>query len=128
MDSMEEYVILLDLPNGEGEWSWGDIAIDAGFSRMLAEHMYRHLCGYAHSSSLSVLQWQQALMGKELEQLVGSSVNIVKVLVANVIQEYCTLFSKAQDVLKASGASEFVKTWVDIGQRLDENLEDVGSD
>ncbi len=43
----------------KGEWrlsSWRKIAIDAGFSEMLASHMYRHLSGSAHSSSLSVVQ------------------------------------------------------------------------
>ena len=45
--------------------SWSDIAIDAGFSEMLASHMYRHLSGHAHSSSLSVLQSQQVLINKE---------------------------------------------------------------
>ena len=36
--------------------SWTDIAIGAGFSKMLASDVYRHLSGSVHSSFLSVLQ------------------------------------------------------------------------
>ncbi len=113
-----------------GEWrlkSWREIAIDAGFSEMLASHMYRHLSGYAHSSSLSVLQSQQAIINKETEQLTGASVGTMNIVIANMIQEYCGLFPKAQDVLRASGASNFVEVWIHIGRRLDENL-DIGQD
>ena len=105
--------------------SWCDIGIDAGFSDMLASHMYGHLSGYAHSGSLSVLQTAQALINKEPEKLVKTSINIMKVLTANMIQEYSGLFSKAQDVLEESGAGQFVNTWVEVGRRLDENI-DIG--
>ena len=107
--------------------SWHDIAISAKFSEMLALHMYSHLSGYAHSGSLSILQTAQALVNKETEQLIGASIDTMKVLIANLIQEYCGLFSKAQDVLRESGASSFVEAWIHIGRRLDENL-DIGQD
>lgn len=118
---------------GKGKWkwkpgikkhvSWRDIAIDAGFSKMLASLMYGHLSGSAHSSSLSILQTAQALVNKETEKLIGASINTMNVLIANMIQEYCGLFSNAQDVLLDSGASNFVEVWVNIGRRLDENLD-----
>lgn len=114
-------------PNGLGQLSWREIAIDAGFSEMLASHMYRHLSGYAHSSSMSALQTAQALLNREVERLVKPSINTMNVLVANMIREYCDLFPKVQDVLRESGASGFVDTWICIGRRLDENL-DTGQD
>lgn len=114
-------------PDGKGRVSWRDIAIDAGFSKMLATHMYMHLSGHAHSSSLSVFQSQKALLNKETEQLIGSSIDTMKVLTANMIQEYCRLFPKALTVLRESGASQFVEMWVHIGRRLDENL-DISQD
>lgn len=110
----------------KGEWrqeSWRKIAINAGFGKMLASHMYRHLSGQAHSASLSVLQTQKALIAKETRILVQPSIDIMNVLIANVIQEYCTLFSEAEDVLQNSGESDFVCVWVDIGRRLGENLD-----
>lgn len=111
----------------KGEWrreSWRKIAINAGFSKMLASHMYRHLSGQAHSASLSVLQTQQALINKETEKLIGPSIDTMNILIANVIQEYCTLFSEARDVLLNSGESDFVQVWVTIGRRLGENLDE----
>ena len=109
-----------------GEWrlkSWREIAIDARFSNMLASHIYSHLSGYAHSSHMSVLQVSQALENKDMDMLVEPSIDIMSILNANMIWEYCELFPKAQDVLRGSGASNFVEVWIDIGRRLDENLD-----
>lgn len=116
----------------KGRWrlsSWHDIAIDAGLSEILASHMYRHLSGYAHSSSLSVLQTKQAVMNKGQEQLVQSSIATMNVFIANMIREYCGLFSKAQDVLdtEPAGNKEMIEAWIEIGRRLDENL-DIGQE
>ena len=113
----------------KGHWrlsSWREIAIDAGLSEVLARHVYGSLSGYAHSSSLSVLQTAQALRNREGEQLVRGSLNIMNIVIANMVQEYCGLFSRAQAVLKEDPeASNRVKVWVEIGRRLDENL-DIG--
>lgn len=102
--------------------SWQEIATDAGLSAILALHMYRHLSGHAHSSSLSVLQTQEAVVRNEADRLISPSINTMKVLAANMIHEYTKLFSEAKPVLTESGASTFVDTWIRIGQRLDENL------
>lgn len=102
--------------------SWQEIASDAGLSVMLASYMYRHLSGHAHSSSLSVLQTQQAVVRSESERLISPSINTMKILVANMIHEYTELFPEGQPILAKSGASTFVDTWIQIGQRLDENL------
>ncbi len=110
----------------KGQWrlaSWREIAIDAGFSKILASHMYRHLSGYAHSSSLSVLQIEQAIMNKETEQLIQSSIAIMNILIANMIGEYCGLFPKAQNVLnKDIEGSNLVKQYIQIGHELDKYM------
>jgi len=103
--------------------SWYDIGIDAGFSDMLASHMYGHLSGYAHSSHMSVLQVSQALENKDVDMLVKPSMNTINILMANMIHEYCVLFPEAKVVLEQSGASQFVDMWVSIGCRLDDNLD-----
>jgi len=102
--------------------SWQDIATDAGLSVILASYMYKHLSGHAHSSSLSVLQTQQAIVKNEAAHLISPSITTMKILVANMIYEYTKLFPEAQPVLAKSGASTSVDTWIQIGQRLDENL------
>jgi len=108
-------------PDGKGAIYWHDIAIDAGLSEMLAKHMYSHLCGYAHSGSMSVLQTAQALLNKETGQLIQSSIDTMNILVANMIQEYCGLFPKANTVLIGDlEGNESVKLYIEIGRHLDD--------
>ena len=67
--------------------SWQEIATDAGFSEMLASHMYRHLSGYVHSGSLSVLQINQAYENKEENRLIEASIGTINIVAANLIRE-----------------------------------------
>lgn len=138
LESNKVFRALKDSPKrqifeGKGKWrwepgckrhiSWREIAIHAGFSRMLANHIYGHLSGYAHSGSLSVLQMRQALENKELEKLIKPSINLMSILTANMIQEYCGLFSKAQVVLtKDLEGSNLVKQYIQIGHELDKYM------
>ena len=109
-----------------GEWKlgkWHEIAIDAGFSKVLASHMYSFLCGYVHSSSVSVLQTTQVLLNKETERLIRVSIYIMDIVTANMIQEYCGLFSKAQDVLsKDLNGNNLVGRFIQIGRTLDKYM------
>lgn len=101
--------------------SWQEIATDAGFSEMLASHMYRHLSGYAHSSSMSILQINQAYENKEENRLTEASIGAINIVVANLIREYCALFPWTQDVLsKDPKGSDIVEMWIQIGRSLDE--------
>ena len=103
--------------------SWSDIAIDAGFSKMLASHIYRYLSGSAHSSSLSILRMAQALINKEPEKLIQGSINTMNIVIANMIREYCALFPRAQDVLtKDLEGSNLVKQYIQIGRELDKYM------
>ena len=110
----------------KGEWrllSWREIAIDAGFSKMLASPIYRYLSGSAHSSSLSNLRMAQVLINKEPEKLVQNSINTMTILIANMIREYCALFPRAQDVLtKDLEGSNLVEQYIQIGRELDKHM------
>jgi hypothetical protein len=101
---------------------WYKIAVDAGFSKMLAQHMYSHLSGHAHSGSLSVLQTQQSIVNKEVEKLIIPSLNTVKILTANMINHYTTIFNDAHDKLIETGAVNFVDIWIEVGKNLDNNI------
>lgn len=110
-------------PHGRGRVSWREIAIDAGFSEMLASHMYRHLSGYVHSSSLSVLQINQAYENKEENRLIEASIGTINIVAANLIREYCGLFPWAQDVLsKDPEGNDIVEVWIQIGRGLDKYM------
>lgn len=101
--------------------AWSAIAIDAELSKMMAQHIYSHLSGHAHSGSLSVLQTQQAVVRKEEEKLITPSLDVMKILTANMINEYTAVFKDAHDKLSTTGAVKFVETWVEVGRGLGED-------
>jgi len=107
-----------------GRWklpSWREIAIDAGVSEMIASHMYSSLAGCAHSSMLSVVQMVEAHRDREEEELVNSSMGFMNSVIANMIREYCGLFSKAQEILsKDHEGSYIVDWWIQVDHGLDE--------
>ena len=88
---------------------------------MIALHIYSHLSGHAHSGSLSVLQTQHAVVRKEEEKLITPSLDIMKILTANMINEYTAVFKDANDKLSTTGAGKFVETWVKVGRGLDKD-------
>ena len=104
----------------KGNWklsSWGDIAKEAKLSGMLASDMYSHLCGYAHSSSLSVLQIKQAYKKHEEELLIEPSIIVVSIVTANMILEYCELFKWSKDVLNQDQEGmKLVDLWTKLGR------------
>lgn len=102
-----------------GTWrlkSWRVIAEGVGLSKILASHLYSHLCGIAHSSSLSVLQIKQAYEKHEEKILIASSITVLNILTANVIREYCGLFEPSKKTLESDpqGAT-LVDCWIQIG-------------
>jgi len=113
------------VPGDNRPLSWQRIAAQAGFETMIASQGYTHLSGYAHSSSLSILQIKQALQRREPRRLVQSSLGVVNVLTANLTRFYADLFPKAKELLGSdSNASSLVGGWIFIGRNL--NLDASG--
>ena len=104
----------------KGKWRlkyWREIAEDASLSKILASDMYSHLCGYAHSSSLSVLQIKQAYKKHEEELLIEPSIIVVSIVAANMIFEYCELFKWSKDVLNQDQEGmKLVDLWTKLGR------------
>jgi hypothetical protein len=46
---------------------------------------------------------------------------MMKILAANMINEYTAIFNDARDKLGTTGAREFVETWVQVGRRVGDN-------
>ncbi len=116
----------------KGKWrqkSWRDIATDAGFSEMLASHMYRHLSGYAHSGSLSILQIKESLLKKEQSQLIEASMITIAIVTASLVSEYSELFPRAKSALLADPeGTDIVQLWVQLGRTLDDETKIAGHD
>jgi len=104
----------------KGDWRlkfWREIAEDADLSKILASDMYSHLCGFAHSSSLSVLQIKQAYKKHDEKSLIEPSIIVVNILAANMIREYCELFTQSKNVLNEDQEGmNLVDLWIQIGR------------
>ena len=100
-------------------WSgWSDIARRAGMSETHAGSVYRYLCSYAHSGSLSVLQVREAKTREDQLALASTSLELVMVAVAFMIRAYCRMFPKAQAALDADEQGcAAVDLWVEVGSR-----------
>lgn len=103
-----------------GTWrlqSWTKIAEEAGLVGLLASHVYCHLCGVAHSSSLSVLQTKLAYEKHEESLLIGPAVSLINILIANIVYEYCDLFASSKAALENDQARmKLVEIWIKIGR------------
>lgn len=108
------------LPGYKKQMSWRQIATNAGLAKILSSDMYRHLSGYAHSGSISVMQTRQAVLNKEQLILVKPTMDFVNITTANFIRGYCHLFRRAKTALTADvEGHKMVRKWIQNGQTLD---------
>ena len=98
--------------------SFYDIGIDAGFSVVIASYFYRHISGYAHSGSLSVIQSAQALIQGETSKLTDASIDMMKIIVSYMIKEYCQMFTAAGKILDNSPLKTLVEIFINVGKKL----------
>jgi len=107
----------LSLPEPWETPSWRKLAESAGLAKFYAETGYSVLSGYAHSSSLSVLQMKQANSLVAQQQLVSGPIGILNIVLANAITCYCELFPKPKATLQSDPAAALlVKVWVGVGK------------
>ena len=96
----------------EGEWrigsGWADLGRNAGFHEKYFRDIYGYLCGYSHSSYLSVLQIGQARSIKDQEMLTQSILGIGVVLMAHFAFSYSNVFSTVNAVLSANPTAKRV--------------------
>ena len=116
----------------KGKWrfhSWKEIGLSAGLSDVHAESYYSYLCGYAHSGSLSVLQWRQARTYQEKKDLMNSTINLILIAIANMIKSYCRVFPKSNDhYVKNYPPKNVVDLWIDIGASTKNEIEKAMND
>lgn len=105
----------------KGRWkrhSWKQIGRSTGLAGAYAETMYEILSGYAHSSSLSVLQIKQTDSREEQRKMMEAPIATVKIAMANVIDGYCTLFPKAKEALLADHEGKaLTEIWLEVGRQ-----------
>ncbi len=96
----------------EGGWrigsGWTDLGSNAGFHEKYFKNIYGYLCGYSHSSYLSVLQIGQAQSIKDQKMLTQAILGIGVVLMAHFAFSYSNAFSTANAVLSANPSAKRV--------------------
>lgn len=63
---------------------------------LYADNLYRYMCSYAHSGSLSVLQVRQAMANRDQQDLAENTIRTINVMLAFMVRAYCSLFPKAK--------------------------------
>ncbi len=95
-----------------GDWrierGWQEIAIAAGFHTKYFSSTYTFLCGYSHSSYLSVLQVGQARSIDLQSSLAQMCHGIGLVLMSHFVFACAEIFNDARVVLLASSGAEGV--------------------
>jgi len=112
-----------------GKWrlnSWREIAKSAGLSDTHSRTFYSYLCGYAHSSNLSITQWRQARTNQERSQLSEATFGLLKILMAYMIKSYCSIFKKSNECyIEKYENNQTVEIYLHVGS---ENIDDLEID
>ncbi|MFP4896906.1 hypothetical protein [Paraburkholderia sp. EG304] len=100
----------------KGEWragrGWAAIGVEAGFHPVLIRQLYSYLCGYPHTSWLSILQIRDAREISQQASMTVMAVSTVCMLMSFFALHYVALFPDAEDVLAAHPeATALVRKW-----------------
>lgn len=100
----------------KGDWragrGWAAIGVEAGFHPVHIRDLYSYLCGYSHTSWLSILQIRDARNLSQQAAMTAMSVSIVCVLMSFFALLYVALFPDAEYVLAAHPeATALVRKW-----------------
>ena len=90
----------------KGNWrngfTWADLGCSAGFHVPYFKDVYNYLCGYSHSSYLSVLQIGQAQSVGNQKKFARVILGVGIVLMSHFIFSYPNVFPEAKHVLSAN--------------------------
>lgn len=100
----------------KGEWragrGWTAIGVEAGFHPVHIRELYSFLCGYSHTSWLSILQIRDARELLQQAAMTAMSVSNACVLMSFFALHYVALFPDAERVLAAyPEATVLVQKW-----------------
>lgn len=107
------------LSKGKWRWkTWAEIARGAGLNTLHSDPLYRYLCSFAHSGSLSVLQCRQSKTHEEMRCLGEGALRIVNVALALMARGYCVAFPTAAAALaKDTQLAQAVDLWFALGSQ-----------
>jgi len=112
----------------KGDWragrGWAAIGVEAGFHPVHIRELYSYLCGYSHTSWLSILQIHDARELSQQAAMTAMSVSTVCVLMSFFTLHYIALFPDAKHVLdEHPEATTLVQKWNLHASRLADQYE-----
>lgn len=105
-----------------GQWrldySWGDLAVEAGFNKSFFNQQYKFLCAYAHSSRLSIIQIQQTKDLNEQREMATASISVLMVVIAKFMYDYINLIPEVKTFAEDSEYYPVIMMWKTIGEDI----------
>ncbi|MCF5775732.1 hypothetical protein GIV40_01340 [Pseudomonas poae] len=93
-------------------WNWRSEAVKAGYHPKHFDNIYKHLCGYSHSSYISALQVGAAQSLETQRFLADGGLQVCVHVMAKFVLFYSSLFTAAEQIYAASGdAQKVVARW-----------------
>ena len=93
-----------------GDWrignSWSHLGKKAGFPERFFKNVYSYLCGYSHSSYLSVLQAGQATTNEDQKMLAHGILFIGTSIMAHFIFTYSGIFNQGASIIATNPAAK----------------------
>lgn len=109
----------------KGNWdfntSWQDMGVKAGFHPIHFRMTYSFLCGYSHSSYISILQIQQSKTEEEQRCFTSPMLQIGGILMAYFTFAYPKVFKSACGIIEKNPDAKIVaKKWHLTKERMNE--------
>ena len=117
--NLEHFIALDEKEKGmilKGNWkmrnSWGSLASIAGFNDTYFKNIYSYMCGYAHSSYISILQISQARSIEDQKGLSNIMLSVGVVIMSHFLFTYASLFNNAKVALDNNPEiKKLAETW-----------------
>lgn len=106
----------------KGEWridkGWAVLAVNAGFQEAFFKQQYKFLCGYAHSSRLSIIQIQQSGGLQQQTEMAKASVGVAMVVLAKFMFDYIHLIPALREAKHELPTFPMISIWKAVGGEL----------
>ncbi|MBC3419998.1 DUF5677 domain-containing protein [Pseudomonas sp. RW3S2] len=93
------------------DWTWKDLAKEAGLHHTYFASIYPYLSGYTHSDFISALQVGQAKTLQDQYMLGVASISTNLMILGHFTYFYAEMFPTAKAVLEKSAAKALVDRW-----------------
>ncbi|MDP2683311.1 MAG: DUF5677 domain-containing protein [Deltaproteobacteria bacterium] len=95
---------------------WIDIAVKAGMKKSTARHAYSYFSSYAHTNSLSILQFSQATISNKGKEANPNMLKLLFMVAAMFIDEFAKYFQLKDQLSEYE--QELVANWLLVAKNM----------